>query len=320
MALDNLTAIKKADMAVSDLSGGGSGLLVAEQADTFYKVPILRSVFLPMVTVVKMNNPTQEAPRANGMTGARILRRGTSGQALNTAQRAKPNLLAPVTLTAKLLRGEVRIPDEVFEDNIERQAFANTIREMIGEEIAKDIEDLVLNGDTTSTDDLLSTFDGVIESISSNIVPAGGVYLGKSTLRDVDLTVPKALRQPTSAMRYFTSHKGAIWYRDSQSNRQTGEGDSALVRGFDGDTYARYNGVPVMPVPLISDELGSGNDETVVVYCNPKDIVVGYQRQVTIKTKEMPESGEIAFYVTLRMDMQLKHEPLLVKATGVLVS
>lgn len=320
MSLDNLTAIKKADLAVSDLSGGGSGLLVAGQADAFYKVPILKSIFVQQCDVKGMKNNTQDFPRANGMSGGRVLRRGTSAQALNSAQRAKPNLIGSYSLAAKLLRGEVRVPDEVFEDNIERQAFANTVRELIGDEVAKDIEDLTLNGDTASSDELLATTDGVIKLISSNVVAGGGVYLTKTMLRDIDLNMPNALRQPTNVMRYYTSHKGAIWYRDSQSNRATPEGDSALVRGFDGDTYARYNGVPVMPIPLISDTLGSDDDETLVVYCNPKDVAVGYQRQVQIKTKELPESGEIAFYITLRMDVTLKYEAAFVKGTGVLIS
>lgn len=319
MGLDAVSAIRKAELFVSDFSSN-SGYLTVEQFKEFIRIPILKSVLLPMVRLQEMANPTMEVSKITAM--GQVLHGAASGQALTLAQRSKPTVLPKVTLTSHLLRGAVPVFDEVLEDNIEREALNNTIRDLIGAGIARDLENLLLNGDTTSSNDLLNVTNGVIKSISSNLVAAGGVYLTKSTLRDVDLTLPDAFRTDTTTMRMLTSHKGAIWYRDSISSRVGEVGDKALMVG-DKDpqsTYATYNGTPVLPIPLIPSTLGVGSNETVVLYLNPKIIIWGVQRNVKIEQQRDAGSGATIFHVSMRVDVELEHEPMTVKATGVITS
>jgi HK97 family phage major capsid protein len=317
VGLDTTVAMRKAELAVTDLASN-SGYLTVEQFNQFIRIPILRSVLLPMVRLQEMANNTMEISKITAQ--AQVLHGASSGQALTMAQRSKPAVLPKVTLTANLLRGAIPVPDEVLEDNIEREALNNTIRDLIGAGIARDLENLLLNGNTSSSNDLLNVTNGVLQQIVSNVVAAGGVYLTKSVLRDTDLNLPDAFRTDTSTMRFLTSHKGAIWYRDSISSRIGEVGDRALMVG-DKDpqsTYATYNGSPVLPIPLIPSTLGSGSNQTVVLYLNPKLIVWGVQRNIKIETQRDPASGTIIFHVSMRVDVKMEHEAMAVQTTGVL--
>jgi HK97 family phage major capsid protein len=317
--LDTLSTMRKAELFVSDFSTN-SGYLTVEQFREFIRIPVLKSVLLKLVRLQEMSNPTMEVSKITAM--AQILHGATSGEALTLAQRSKPAVLPKVTLSSNLLRGAVPVPDEVLEDNIEREQLNNTIRDLIGEGIARDLENLLVNGDTTSSNDLLNVTNGIIKQIVSNVVAAGGVFLNKSVLRDIDLTLPDAFRTDTTTMRFMTSHKGAIWYRDSVSSRIGELGDKALMVG-DKDpqsTYACYNGTPVLPIPLIPSTLGGGSNQTVVIYANPKLFIWGVQRNVKVEQQRDPASGTTIFHVSMRVDVKTEHEAMAVIGTGIATS
>jgi len=319
MALDTLTELTKAELFVQDFSSN-SGYLTVEQFRQFIRIPILKGVLLKDVRVQEMMNPTMEIPKITA--APQILHGAASGYALTEAQRSKPIVLPKVQLSSNLLRGAVPVPDEVLEDNVEREQLNNTIRDLIGAGIARDLENLLLNGNTSSSNDLLNVTNGVFAQIATNQVYEGGVQLSKSVLRDTDLNLPDAFRGDTSAMRYLTTPKAAIWYRDSISNRIGEMGDKALAIG-DKDpqsTYAMYNGSVVQPVPLIPNNLGSGTNWTYVLYGNPKVIIWGVQRNVKIEQQRDPASGTTIFHVSLRVDVKLEHEAMMVLTSQVAVS
>jgi hypothetical protein len=315
--LDTLTAIRKAELFVADFSTN-SGLLTVEQFREFVRIPVRKSTLLKLVRMQEMSNPSMEIPKITA--AGQTLHGATSGEALTLAQRSKPVVLPKITLTSHLLRGAVPVPDEVLEDNIEREALNNTIRDLIGVSIAGDLENLLINGNTSSGNDLLNVTNGILQLVTSNVVAAGGVYLTKSVLRDTDLLLPDEFRTDTTTMKFFTSHKGAIWYRDSIASRIGEMGDAALAIG-DKDpqsTYATYNGSPVMPVPYIPSNLGGGSNQTVVLYMNPKLVVWGVQRNVRIEQQRDPASGTTIFHVSMRVDVKIEHEAMAVQTTGVL--
>ena len=74
----------------------------------------------------------------------------------------KPDL-SDVELDAKLFKAEVRLSDEVLEDSIERGELRQTIMEMLADAIARDMEDVAINGDTASVDPFLATMDGILK-------------------------------------------------------------------------------------------------------------------------------------------------------------
>lgn len=305
----NQTYIEKADMAIADLTSGG--LLAPEQVKTFYELVIDESVLLPMVTTVPMSAPTWELSKM-GFTG-RVLRRATENQGLPEGDRSKPEL-GKVTLTTEELIAECRIPYAVVEDNIANGSFPQVALGYLSKAVARDLEDLVINGDTLSVDPFFNILDGLLKQITSYTVNAGAVRLNKTPLKIMLQTMPQKYRRQ-GGLAFLTSGNAAIDYADSLSNRQTPLGDEALVRKAVGE-YMTY---PVIPVPLMPENLGSGN-KTDAILMDPKNFHVGMHRDIRIETDRDISARQFVIVATLRVGCKLAHEPATVKATEILAA
>lgn len=308
-SLENMDVIQKANMTLADLTTAGK--LTTEQAKEFIKIAIIGSKLLGMVTVQPMNAPQREINKIR--FESRILGPGKSGAAVTAAGTVKPTT-SKVTLSTVIAKGTVRIEDEVFEDNVERDSLRQTVMGLIGEKCGADMEELTILGDTTSTDPFLALLDGFIKQTVSNAVAAGGVSLSKTVLRDLFKALPREFRRDKSKLAFLTSSDAQVDYVDSLASRATPGGDSALESGRDEPTWSK---VPVVDIPLFPNTLGGGNDETVVLLTDPKNLTVGVQRDIRLEYVRDVEAGENVFVVTLRLDAKLAHEKACAIATGV---
>lgn len=303
---DNMEYLKKADMAVSDLTAGG--LMLPEQVKKFMELLIVESALMPMVTTLPMSSHTYEVSKM-GFTG-RVLRPATEGQALVEGDRVKPNL-DKVTLTTSEMVAEARIPYNVVEDNIEQGTFQNTLLQLMSKAVARDLELVMIQGDTLSTDPLLAQFDGLLKQISTNVLNAGGARLSKGPLKTLSQLVPSQYRQNLS---FMTSPNAVIDYNDSLSNRQTALGDDALMRKPSGE----YNGRSIYEIPLFPENLGGSTDRTNVVLMDPKNFHVGIHREIRVESQRDISARVFKIVVSLRAGCKLAHEPATAKATDVL--
>lgn len=308
---ENKTILEKADMALSDLTTGG--LLVPEQAQKFIRILIEEAKVMKMATVTPMKSHTQEANKIR--FGNRILRAGAENTALAATDRAVPQT-GKVQLVAKLFKAQVNLSYEVLEDSIEQETLKQTIMQLMGEAIARDLDEILVRGDTASTDTFLAQFNGILKSATSHVVNAGGVSLQKSVLRDMLKAMPSPFLRDKSSLRFLTSVDAEIDYRDSLSNRFTNTGDRAL----DGAAPMGYGGVNVIDIPLFPENLGAGSDETNVLLLDPKNINVGIWRQIQIETDKNIQAGQVIIVVTLRADMKYIEETAVVKANAVKVA
>jgi HK97 family phage major capsid protein len=308
---DNKHILEKADMALSDLTTGG--LLVATQAQKFIRILINEAKVMKMATVTPMKSHTMEVNTIR--FGQRILRPGAENVALAEADRAKPQT-GKVSLVAKLFKAQVNLTYEVLEDSIEQDTLKQTIMQLMGEAIARDLDELLVLGDTASADPYLAQFDGALKGANVNIVNAGGVPLTKSVLRDMLKAMPSPYLRNKADLRFLTSVDAEIDYRDSISNRMTNTGDRAL------DTAAPvgYSGVPVIDIPLFPENLGVGTNETNVLLVDPKNINVGIWRNIQIETDKDIQAGKVIIVVTMRADAKYILPDATVKAVGVKVS
>ena len=307
--LSNRTILEKADLALADLTAGG-GILKPAQAQKFMRLLIKESVLLKLATVVPMASPKQQISKIK--FGSRILRPGAEGTALGAGDRVKPDL-SQVELDAKLFKAEVRLSDETLEDSIERGQLRQTIMEMMADAIARDMEEVAINGDTASADAFLATMDGLLKQAVSNIVDAAGNPLSKDMLRDMLKTLPSEYLRDKKAMRFLTSVDADLGYRNTLAERSTAAGDRLL----EDDTPVLYSGVPVQPVPLFPENLGAGSDQTVILLCNPKNIHVGIWRQIRIESARDISEGTLKIVATLRFDVKYAEEPGVAKAINV---
>lgn len=304
--IGNRTLIEKADLALSNLLSDG-GILVAAQARNFIRTLIDESVVMPMSTVVPMRAPTQRLERIK--FGSRVLRAGAEGQALGAADRAKPDL-SRSELNAQLFKAEVRLNNEVLEDSIERQQLRQTILAILAERIALDMDEVIINGDTTSSDPFLAKFDGILKQSSVNLVDAGRNPVSKTLFRDMLKAMPTAFLRNKRKMRFLVAVDTEIEYRDAVAARETPGGDMYLQE----DNPVTYSGVPVIDVPLFPETLGGSNDEQVALLTDPKNVNVGIWRQVTMETDKDISAGVLVVVASLRFDTKLAEPSATVKA------
>jgi hypothetical protein len=307
--LSNRTILEKADLALADLTAGG-GILKPAQAQKFMRLLIKDSVLMKLATVVPMASPKQQISKIK--FGSRILRPGQEATALVAADRAKPDLTS-VELDAKLFKAEVRLSDETLEDSIERGELRQTIMEMIAEAISRDMEEVVIKGDTASADPFLAVMDGVIKQATSHVVDAAGGPISKDLLSDMLKTLPSEHLRDKKSMAFLTSVDADLNYRNTLAERATAVGDKFL----EGDTPVLYSGVPLQAVPLFPEDLGVSNDQTVIVLANPKNIQIGIWRQIRIESQREISEGTLKIVATLRFDVKFAEEPGVAKAINV---
>ncbi len=309
--MDNRSLLAKADLQLSDLLSDG-GLLNEEQAMKFIRVMIDQAVVTKIATVRPMKSYKSQIDKIQ--FAARILRAGSEGVALAEGDRSKPTT-ARVELDAKLFKAEVRLTNEVLEDNIERNSLRQTVMQLMAERIATDMDEVVVNGDDTSSDPFLAQFDGILVQAASNTVDAAGARLTKTVLKDTFRAMPNPFRKGKRNLRFLTSSNAEIDYRDSLSDRATEVGDRALIN----DQPIGYSGMPVLDVDVFPEDQGTG-DKTSVILTNPKNIHVGIYRQIRMETDKDVREGVMYIVASLRFDCKFAHEPACVKTYNVLAA
>ena len=310
MATRNQTIMEKADMEVSDLIADG-GYLQDEVANKFILDMIEESVVLKMIDVRGLKSHTQLIDNV-GITGF-VLKPGTSGQALPEADRSKPTTTQR-TLVTHLMKGEIDLNDEVLEDNIEGGNFKNTVRMMMAEHVALDMDNVAVNGDTAgTTGEVLDLIDGMLKSATAHVVVGGGVAINKSMLKNAVKAMPKRFNRTKRMQRFLTSDDAETDYRDYLADRVGVLSDKVLQD----DVPVRYAGRPIIPVPVFPDNLGGGTDETNILLLDPKMARWGVWRKVKFESDRDVRSGEWIMVATVRAGFKFKDEDAVVKVTGV---
>ena len=308
--MDNRSILRKADLALSDLTTGG-GLLEPAQAKRFMRILIKESVVMGMSTVVPMRSPKQLIEKIS--FSGRVLRAGEEAKALAAGDRSKPDL-SKVELDAQLFKAEVRLDNEVLEDSIEGGSLRQTIMTLLGEAISRDMDEIIVQGDTGSADTFLAKFDGLLAQATSNIVDALTVRTNKSLFKEALKAMPSEFLKNKRSLRFLTSVDSELDYRDFLADRATAVGDKFL----EGDAPIVYSGIPIIDVPLFPDNLGVGTDSTNMILSDPKNINVGIWRRIRIETDKLVSEGVLIIVATLRFDMKFAEETAVTKVINVL--
>jgi HK97 family phage major capsid protein len=305
------TLIQKADIALSDLISDG-GYLNPAQAQEFIRLAIKQSVLLSRVRVIPMRSHTQELDQIK--FGSRVLKPGTCATELDAGDRTKPDL-SQVVLSSQLFKAEVHLDDCVVEDNIENGNFPQTVMTLMAERVGLDIEEVIANGDTSLgvADPLLDVLDGVRVQAVSNIHDFAGAGLNKDDLSDMLKTMPTRHRRRKSEMLFMTTHDAEEDYRNSLASRGTALGDAYVTE----DRSARYSGIDILPVDVWPDDLGGSNDQTDIILTHPKNIAVGFWRQVKFETDRDIRAGKLIIVATVRFDVKYVEEDAVVKGINV---
>ncbi len=290
--------VQKLDLAVSQLVANG-GYLNNEQSNRFIRMVQEQPTLLAQCRTVRMTSPKRDIDKIG--FGSRILRPSPgSAVALLAEDRAAP-VTGKITMTTKEVLAEVHIPYDVLEDNIERGNLETTIMQMIVERTAVDLEELLIQGDTGSSDAYLAIQDGVLKKISTNIVNQASADITKTMFKNGLLEMPNKYLRNRAAMRHFISPDQETAYRDTLSDRQTGLGDNLIQNNPPMFAY----GVPVEPLALMP--VASG------FFSFPKNFIWGIQRQIMIETDKDIRARSIIIVLSMRVAFEIEEEEACVR-------
>lgn len=296
--------VEKAMITVADLVSNG-GYLNPEQANTFLKDIQDAPTLLNDVRFVRMNAPKRVIENIG--FGSRILKVApASGTALGSADRSAPTT-GKITLTTDEVIAEIRLPYDVLEDNIERDNFEASLMAMIAERVALDLGELMVLGDTDSGDPYLAMFDGALQMATSHTASIAGdnSAVGKNIFKQAILEMPTKFLRNRNAMKFYCSPDNETEYRDITADRQTGYGDNTLQ----GHKPIMVFGIDVKPDIHVPDNK--------MILVDPKNLIFGVQRQITMETERMISERVIKIVVTLRIALAVETEDALTVITGI---
>lgn len=331
MSEQSKTILKKADMAVGDLTANG-GVLMPEQSNRFIRKLVDTPTLLRQVRVIAMSAPTRKINKIG--FGSRIMRKAnagtyTGGVAQDDRYLAAADRSSPVTeqieLNTKEIMAEVRLPYEVLEDNIEKGninfggaqqvsggapngGIVNTVLDLIAERAAIDLEELALLGDTGSGDAYLALVDGWLKrAATDHSVDFGAASISRQLFKIGMQTLPQKYQRNLSALRHFVSHNQNIEYGDTLAGRETALGDAKHQAGAQPNFGA---GVRVEAVALMPETKGMLTD--------PKNLIFGIQRNLSLEIDKDIRSREFVVVLTARVDAQIEETDAVVEYTNVL--
>lgn len=302
--MDQRQIVEKAMITVADLISDG-GYLNPEQANRFLRDVQDAPTLLNDVRFVRMNAPVRIIENVG--FGSRILKAApASGTALGSADRSKPTT-GKITLTTKEVIAEIRLPYDVLEDNIERDNFEASLMSMIAERVALDLGELMVLGDDTSLDTYLALFDGALQMATSHTASIAGdnSAVGKNIFKQAILEMPTKYLKNRNAMNFYISPDNETEYRDITADRQTGYGDNTLQ----GHKPVMVFGVDVKHDIHVPDNK--------MIFVDPKNLILGVQRQIMMESERLISERVIKFVVTLRIAIATETEDALVVITGI---
>lgn len=308
------------------------GILNAEQSDRFIDYMWDETALMKEVRMIRMRADTVDIDKAN--VGRRLARKATEG--VDTGENAEV-IFSKISLTTTKIRLDWELSHEALEDNIEGLGLADHVAYLMASQFGNDLEDLAINGDTTSTDSLLKSFDGFrkISKSRGAWIPAsarasttndtGG--LGLDVFNAALKEMPRKYLARKKDLRFYTSAglvQDLLTSGDLQG-RETPIGDEVIydgagrsVSGQGGELNLRPYGVPVREIPLMSEGFGLGGDDGdenpgtgsfgYVELTFPNNRIVGVKREVKIlrEYKNKKDTWEFTAYV--RVGVQLDNE------------
>lgn len=322
MTISTEELLRKAVLDTSDFGGAGEAPLSVEQVKQFIELMQADQIMLKDVRTVTSSAAKWQESIIN--FADRIAKPGTEGARLSDAlhyERASP-ATGIVELSTVLLRGEVPITDEVFEDNVAGQQLAGSLERTIADRFGFDIEDLMVNGDTSlvGSDPYLGLLDGWLKQAKSgtgaNSFDASAYAQDyQEILKQTLIKMPKRyLRSLVSDGRFYVPVTLEQKWRDLLASRGTPLGDLMLT----GTQQLRYQGIPILAAPTFDAGISSGSPDTCsIVLTNKNNLYAGFHRNMKFETWRDPREGATSFVVTARVDAKIAVIPATVSAYNV---
>ena len=299
---------------------GNGGLLNPEQSARFLDYMFDATVIGKVARTVRMKSDTAEIDRMS--VGEKLMKLAT--EADNTGVNAAVTF-SKISLTTKKLRMDWELSTESLEDNIEGADLEDHIARLMATQAGNDIEDVILNGDTSlSSDALYKSFDGVVKKAkaSGRVVDAAGAAVSREVFNKALKAMPRKYKQRRGDLRFLAGSNliQDFLYANSIGTNQTIPQDiaSSVIRGGvaplggpAGYVAPFAFGIPIVEVPLLNETqtgtyttpTGSHGD---IHLSFPNNVVIGIKRDVTVYRFFWPRKDSIEYTMYTRVGVQIE--------------
>jgi len=299
---------------------GNGGLLNPEQSARFLDYMFDATVIGKVARTVRMKSDTTEIDRIG--VGEKLMKLATEGD--NTGANSAVTF-SKISLTTKKLRLDWELSTESLEDNIEGPDLEDHIARMMATQAGNDIEDVLLNGNTSLTDDALyKAFNGVVKKAKTNgrVVDAGGAAISRAVFNSALKALPRKYKQRRTDLRFLSGSNliQDYLYSTSQNIQNVNpqdiasgiiRGDVPVVGGPAGYVAPYAFGIPIVEVPLLpetqsGDYSGAAGSHGDIHLTFPNNVVIGIKRDVTVYRFFWPRKDSIEYTMYTRVGVQIE--------------
>ena len=299
---------------------GNGGLLNPEQSARFLDYLFDATVIGKVARTVRMKADTTEIDRMN--VGEKLMKLASEGE--DTGANAAVTF-SKISLTTKKLRLDWELSTESLEDNIEGADLEDHIARLMATQAGNDIEDVILNGNTSlSGDALYKAFDGVVKKAKAygHVVDAAGANVSRAVFNSALKALPRKYKQRRTDLRFLSGSNliQDYLYATSQNIQNVNpqdiassiiRGDVAPLSGPAGYVAPYAFGIPIVEVPLLpetqagtySGQTGSHGD---IHLTFPNNVVIGIKRDVTVYRFFWPRKDSIEYTMYTRVGVQIE--------------
>lgn len=317
-------------VSTTQIGAGGGGLLYPKQANKFIDYVVDQSVLLQTnVRTVRMSQPSMDIDKTN--IGRRIMRKAT--EAVDDGRNADPTF-TKISMTTVKIRLDWELSTEGLEDNIAGNSLEDHVASLMARQTANDMEDLLIHGDTTSSDALLKSLDGYRKRARADavVVDAAGAILDRSIFDRALRNMPNKYLQRRASLAWTTSSglvQDYVWSLtlgadadlsgNGASSPGSTYGDMLVNTGFGGasggavgQTGLRPFGIPLYEIPIMEesedgDYSAASGSHGVVELTFPDNRLFGIQRDIQVFREFKPKKDTIEYTQYVRVANQVEN-------------
>lgn len=301
----------------------GHGLLYPDQANRFIDYMWDATILAKSARTIRMRSNTTEIDKVS--VGERVMRAATESAPQNyvSGYTNTAATFTKVSLTTTKLRLDWELSSESLEDNLEGGDLEDHIARLMATQAGNDVEDLLINGDTTSADGLLQAFDGwtVKAKAGGHVVDAGGAGLGNAVFNKALKAMPRKYKQRRNQLRFFAGSNLVQDYLYNLTDVATSPFDiaSGVIRGnvagpegAPGSVTPFAFGIPVVNVPLMAetqtgDYSGAAGYHGDLHLTFPQNLIVGIKRDITVYREFKPKKDTIEYTLFIRVGCAIEN-------------
>ncbi len=334
MATQEEILAKANEVTTSVVSNASGGILKPEQSNRFLDYVVDQSVLMKNARVVRMRTPSMEIDKL--AVGTRLMRKAT--EATDDGSNAAVTF-SKVSLTSVKLRLDWELSTEALEDNIEGASLEDHLAQVMARQTANDLDDLLINGNTSSNNALLKALDGFtkLALAGATVVDEGGNNVSRATFDRVLRNLPNKYLQKRNELRFFTGPgvvqdvSFSLQNPNSATAATAGApapgstfGEQAFMNGAvranggAGSTGIAPYGIPLVEIPLLpetvaGDYSGAAGNHGYVELTFPNNKIVGLHRDITVYRQFQPKTDTIEYTQFMRLANNIEHlEPFVI--------